>query len=153
MLLQKSESHLKNYVLIKRSSLMAQSVNILPAMQENAGWEDSLEKRMTTHSSILAWRIPEQRKLTGLHFMEMKVAQSCPTLCNPMDYAVYGIIQARILEYSGVVGSCSLFQRIFPTQGLNTGLPLCRWILYQLSHQGTPIILEWLAYPFSSGSS
>ena len=70
-----------------------------------------------------------------------------------MDYAVHGILQARILEYSGVVGSCSLFQRIFPTQGLNTGLPLCRWILYQLSHQGTPIILEWLAYTFSSGSS
>ena len=29
----------------------------------------------------------------------VKVAQSCPTLCNPMDYAVHGILQARILEW------------------------------------------------------
>ena len=47
----------------------------------------------------------------------------------------------------------ALFQRIFPTQGLNPGLPHCRWILYQLSHKGIPRILEWVAYPFSSGSS
>ena len=32
------------------------------------------------------------------------------------------------------VGSRSLHQGIFPTQGLNPGLPHCRWILYQLSH-------------------
>ena len=29
----------------------------------------------------------------------LKVAQSCPTLCNPMDYTVHGILQARILEW------------------------------------------------------
>ena len=51
------------------------------------------------------------------------------------------------------VGSLSLFQGIFPTQGLNPGLPHCRQILYQLSHKGSPRILEWVAYPFSSGSS
>ena len=37
------------------------------------------------------------------------------------------------------VGSRSLLQGIFPTQGLNPGLPHCRWILYQLSHQGSPL--------------
>ena len=36
------------------------------------------------------------------------------------------------------VGSRSLLQGIFPTQGSNSGLPHCRWILYQLSHQGSP---------------
>ena len=36
------------------------------------------------------------------------------------------------------VGNLSLFQGIFPTQGLNTGLLHCRWILYQLSHRGSP---------------
>ena len=51
------------------------------------------------------------------------------------------------------VGSHSLLQGIFPTQGLNPGLPHCGWILYQLSHQGSPRILEWVAYPFSRGSS
>ena len=35
-------------------------------------------------------------------------------------------------------GSYSLVQGIFPTQGLNPGLLHCRWILYQLSHQGSP---------------
>ena len=33
------------------------------------------------------------------------------------------------------VGSISLLQGIFPTQGSNPGLPHCRWILYQLSHR------------------
>ena len=36
------------------------------------------------------------------------------------------------------VGSLSLLQGIFPTQGSNPGLPHCRWILYQLSHQRSP---------------
>ena len=51
------------------------------------------------------------------------------------------------------MGSPSLLQGIFPTQGLNPGLLHCRWILYQLSHKGSPRILEWVAYPFPSGSS
>ena len=51
------------------------------------------------------------------------------------------------------VGSCSLLQGLFPTQRSNPHLPHCRWILYQLSHQGIPRILEWVAYSFSRGSS
>ena len=51
------------------------------------------------------------------------------------------------------VGSLSLLQGIFPIQGSNPGLPCCRRILYQLSRKGSPRILEWVAYPFSSGSS
>ena len=46
-------------------SLVAQMVKDLPAMHETwvqvLGWEDPLEKRMATHSSILAWRIPLDR--------------------------------------------------------------------------------------------
>ena len=51
------------------------------------------------------------------------------------------------------IGSLSLLQGIFPTQRSNPGLPLCREILYQLSHKGSLRILYWVAYPFSSGSS
>ena len=51
------------------------------------------------------------------------------------------------------VGCHSLLQGIFPTQGWNPGLPLCRQILYCLSHQGSPRIPEWVAYLFSRGSS
>ena len=49
-------------VLTSCTSLIAQLVKNLPAMQETPvrflGWEDPLEKGMATHSSILAWRIP-----------------------------------------------------------------------------------------------
>ena len=67
--------------------------------------------------------------------------QSCPTLCGPMDcrppdFSVHGILQARTLEW---VASHSLLQKIFPTQGLNPGLPHCRQILHHLS-QGSPYI-------------
>ena len=80
--------------------------------------------------------------------MKVKVAQSCLTFCNPMDY--------RVMEFSWPEywrGSFSLLQGIFPTQGWNPGLPHCRWILYQLNHKGSPRILEWVAYPFSRRSS
>ena len=120
-------------------------------------------------------------------------AQSCQTICDPMDCSppgssVHGILQARILEWVAMpssrdlpnpgvkprsptlqadslpseppgksknsgVGSLSLLQGIFPTQDSNRDLLLCTWILYQLNHQESPRILEWVAYPFSSGSS
>ena len=55
------------------TSLVAQTVKNLLAICESwvppLGWEDPLEKGMATHSSILAWRIP-QRSLAG---------------CNPWD--------------------------------------------------------------------
>ena len=51
------------------------------------------------------------------------------------------------------VGSLSLLQQIFPTQGSNPGLLHCRWILYQLKHKGSPRILEWVAFSFSRGPS
>jgi len=119
--------------------------------------------------------------------MKVKVTQSCPTLWNPVDYIVHGILQARILErvafpfsrgssqpwdqtqVSRIAGGfllaepqgkpkntgvsrLSLLQGIFPTQGSNWDLLHCRWILYQLSHKGSPRILEWVAYPFSRRS-
>ena len=98
----------------------------------------------------------------------VKGAQSCLTLCDPMDYTVHGILQARILEWVAFpfskgssqprdqialqadyhlshkkpkntgVGSLSLLQQIFPTQELNRGLLCCRQILYQLSYQRSP---------------
>ena len=56
------------------------------------------------------------------------VAQSCPTLCNPVDpWSSPG-------KNTGV-GCHSLLQRIFPTQELNLALLHCRWILCHLSHQ------------------
>ena len=55
------------------ASLIAQSVNHLPAMQETwvqaLSQEDPLEKEMATYSSILAWRIPWMEEPGRLQFM------------------------------------------------------------------------------------
>ena len=56
-------------------------------------------------------------------------------------------------EQNSGVGSLSLLEGNFPTQGSNPGLSHCRQILYQLSHKGRPRIVEWVAYPLSSGFS
>ena len=55
---------------------MAQMVKTLPAMQEtrvrSLGRENPLDKRMVTHSNILAWRIPWTEELGGLQSMELR---------------------------------------------------------------------------------
>ena len=79
---------------------------------------------------------------------KVKVTQSCPTL---RPHGLYSLWNSP--GQNTGVGSPSLLQGIFPTQGWNPGLLHCRWILYQLSHKGSLRILEWVAYPFSSGSS
>ena len=59
-----------------KSSLVAQTVKNLPVMQETRvqylGQEDPLEKRMATHSSILAWRIPWTEEPCGLQSMGLQ---------------------------------------------------------------------------------
>ena len=58
-----------------RVSLVVEIVKTLPTVQEtpvwSLGWEDSLEKGMTTHSSVLAWRIPWTEEPGGLQSMEL----------------------------------------------------------------------------------
>ena len=70
------------------------------------------------------------------------MVQSCLTLWDPMDCSppgssVHGILQARVLEW---VATPISHQEIFPTQGSNPGLLHCKWILYHLSHQGSPFL-------------
>ena len=68
------------------------------------------------------------------------VAQSCPTLCDPMDCSLPGSsVHADSPGKNTGVGCHALLQGIFPTQGLNPGLVNCRWILYCLHHQGSLI--------------
>ena len=74
----------------------------------------------------------------------------CLILCDPMDYTVHGIYLFRPEYWSGKPFPSP---GIFQTQGSNPGLLHCRQILYQLSYKGSPRILEWVAYPSSSGSS
>ena len=91
--------------------------------------------------------------------VKVKVTQSCTTLCNAVDspwnspgqntrVGSLSLLQgiSRLLSPSpGILqgkntgmGCYVLLQDIYPTQGSNPGLPHCRRILYQLSHQGSP---------------
>ena len=82
---------------------------------------------------------------------------SCSVMSNsldPMDCSLPGSSVHRDSPGKNTRGSYhALLQGIFPTQGLNSGLPHCRWILYHLNHQGSPRIREWVASLLSRGSS
>ena len=82
-------------------------------------------------------------RIKTIYLVKLQVTQSCLTLCDPMDYTVHGILQARILG----VSSLSLLQGIFPTQESNWGLLHCRWILYRLSDKRSP---RWSRWPIPS---
>ena len=87
---------------------------------EKAGLKLNIQKtKIMAFNPVTSWQMA----------VKVNVAQSCPTLCDHMDYTVHGILQARILEWIAF----PFFRGYFPTQGLNPGLPHCRWILYQLS--------------------
>ena len=104
---------------------MAQRLERLPPMREtwvqSLGQEDPREKEMTTHSSTPCLENPMDRgawqarahgvaksrtQLSDFTFtigfaqtiLKVKVTQLCLSLCDPMDYTVHGILQARILE-------------------------------------------------------
>ena len=67
------------------------------------------------------------------------VAQSCPTLCNSVDYSmpvssIHGDSPGKTTTGAGCP---ALLQGIFSIQGSNPGLPRCRWILYQLNLKGS----------------
>ena len=54
-------------------------------------------------SMMLLWIVfTKLQKFISIPIFLVKVTQSCPTLCNPMDYTVHGILQARILEWVAV---------------------------------------------------
>ena len=90
--------------------------------------------------------------------MKVKVlfTQSCPPL-RPNGLWTARLClwdsSGKITKITNWMGSPFPFQGIFLTQESSSGLPHCRWILYCLSHQGSWRILEWVAYPFSRGTS
>ena len=65
------------------------------------------------HGVFHAWQSPDS---------EVKVAQLCPTFCDPMDYTVQGILQARILEWVPQT-FLSLFQLVITKIRLKLGIP------------------------------
>ena len=81
------------------------------------------------------------------------LSESHSVMSNSLWRILHGLYSPwDFLGQNTGVGSCSLLQGIFPTQGSNPNLPHCRQILYQLELPGKPRIMEWVAYPFFRGS-
>ena len=70
--------------------------------------------------------------------MKVKAAQLCPTLCDPMDYTVYGILQARTLEWVAFPFSRGSSQ---PRDQTQVSLIAGRFF-YQLSHKGSALTIR-----------
>ena len=73
--------------------------------------------------------------------MRVKVAQSCPTLCNPMDYIVHGILQARIVGWVAFPFSGDL-----PNPGTEPRSPTLQADSVPAEPKGSPRVLERAAY-------
>ena len=105
-------------------------------MTINGNWHETRRDHEALYWAVLCHPVmPDSLRLHGLH--------SLP------DSSVH----ADSLGKNIGVGYHALLRGIFPTHGSNPGLPHCRWILYHLSYRGSPRILDWVAYPFSRGSS
>ena len=84
-----------------------------------------------------------------LKWSEVKVIQSCPALCDSVDWTAHRFLQARILEWVAFSFSMGSSQ----PRDQTPRSPALQADLYQLSHQRSPRVLEWQAYRFSRGSS
>ena len=114
-------------------------------------WTWNQKKMALNKFALSSWHTSKHEKCDAVLCL---VSQLCPTLCDPMDCSLPGSsVHGDSPGKNTRVGCHALLQGIFPTQGLNPGLPHCRQILYPLSHQGSPRILEWLAFTFSRRSS
>ena len=71
---------------------------------------------------------------------EVKVTQSCPTVCDPVNYTVHGIVQTEYLSGQPFPSPGDL-----PNPEIEPRSSHCRQILQQLNHQESPRILEWVS--------
>jgi len=95
-------------------------------------WDEGLEHFTRRDHDWLKCLLKEKGIGAESERSEVKVAQLCLTLCDPMNYSPWNSPG----QNTGV-RSLSLLQGIFPTLGLNPGLPNCRQILNHLSHKGS----------------
>ena len=116
-------------------------------------YQDNEKRRWflgTMHKITFLCRLPSS--VAALMLLVFESSESCSVVSDSLrPHKLYSLWNSP--GHNTGVGSHSFLQGIFPTQRLNPGLLHCRQILYQLSHQGSPRILVWVAYPFSRGSS
>ena len=147
-LIAPSTGHLPVSARLQNSSHTLSTL-VIPVGRNDKANSSGRKKRRTQYQ--WASIVPQAKHKFGVHDLESE-SESCSVASDSLQpHGPY-----RPWNSPGQntgVGSLSLLQGIFPTQGSNPGLLHCRWILYQLSHKGSPRILEWVAYPFSRGSS
>ena len=81
--------------------------------------------------------------------VKVKVTQSCPTLCNPMNYTVHGILQARILEWVAFPFSRGSSQARNQTQVFrNAGTLFTSWAARELKLNPHNYSIRYLQVPF-----
>ena len=118
--------------------------------EKNSGWLWVFKKIVSQTWGMFKWRGKGFRQGAVLCL----VAQSCLTVCNPIDYSRPGSsVHGDSPGKNTGVGCHALLQGIFPTQRSNPGLLYWRRILYPMKHQGSPRMLGWVAHPVSRVSS
>ena len=98
---------------------------------------------LISYLNPVCWNTSEvslEQSFLYLYTLRVCVSQSCPTLCDPMDCSpphssIHRILQARILEWVAIPFSRESSQTRDQTWVFCIG----RWILWHLSHQGSPV--------------
>ena len=107
---------------------------------------------LLSHSIFLGGQIHSGKCSRGPELCAQSL--SCVRLfVSPWTVAHLALLAMGILGKNTRAGCHTLLQGIFQPRESNPGLLYCRWILYRLSHQGSPRILGQVDYPFSRGSS
>ena len=92
---------------------------------------------MVSSTSItLFWQLVRKFRCVFQMCSSCLVAQSCPALCNSMDYSLAGpSVHGNSPGKNTGVGCHAILQGIFPTWGSAPGVYHCRWILYPLKYE------------------
>ena len=113
---------------------------------------------------LCPWNFPGKSIGVGCNFLLQGIFPRGWAYVSCIDVYLHHLVMSNSLGLHGLyspwnspgqntgVSNLSLLQGIFPTLGSNSGLPHCRQILYQMSHKGSPRILEWVTFPFFRGS-
>ena len=114
-----NEPHLPNVYKVNGTSLIAQTVKCLPTVQETRVWslgrQDPLEKEMTTHSSILAWKIPWTEECGRLQSMgSQRIRHDWATSPSSIKFLVVNkcslFFSTRMWSLSSRGGWCTLLK-------------------------------------------